>query len=57
MVSFYNTLGSLDKSTWDVTRETGLSNETLNNWIKNGWLEKKIYIEFNQRIMKLLKIM
>lgn len=24
----------LDKSTWDITRETGLSNGMINNWIK-----------------------
>ena len=25
---------NLEKSTWDITRETGLSNGMLNNWIK-----------------------
>jgi len=24
----------LEKSTWDITRETGLNNGTINNWIK-----------------------
>ena len=24
----------LEKSTWDITRETGLSNGMINNWIK-----------------------
>ncbi len=25
----------LEKSTWDITRETGLSNGMINNWIKS----------------------
>ena len=25
---------NLEKSTWDITRETGLSNGMINNWIK-----------------------
>lgn len=38
----------LEKSTWDITRETGLSNGMINNWIKK-YREKGIEGLENQK--------